>query len=47
MRKRELVLQAVNAPPAQLGLDREINDLRGLIEKLQGFPAGFNLDEWD
>jgi hypothetical protein len=45
VRKRELAPQTIPTPPAQLGLDREINDLRGLIEKLQGMARdGENLD---
>ncbi len=36
MRKRETFAQSIASPPAQLGLDKEINEMRGLIEKLQG-----------
>lgn len=36
MRKREPFAQSIASPSAQLGLDKEINDLRGIIEKLQG-----------
>ncbi len=36
MRKRETFAQSIASPSAQLGLDKEINDLRGIIEKLQG-----------
>jgi hypothetical protein len=39
VRKREPLPQ-IGAPPVQLGLDKEINDLRGLIEKLQGMALG-------
>ena len=39
MRKRDPLPQ-IGAPPVQLGLDKEINDLRGLIEKLQGMALG-------
>ena len=37
--------QSIASPSAQLGLDKEINDLRGLIEKLQGMARdGEDLD---
>jgi hypothetical protein len=39
VRKRELFAQSIGAPPAQLGLDKEVHDLRGLIEKLQGMAV--------
>ncbi len=45
MRKRETFAQSIASPSAQLGLDKEINDLRGLIEKLQGMARdGEDLD---
>ncbi len=35
MSKKDAALRTFESPPAGLGMDREINDLRGLIEKLQ------------
>jgi hypothetical protein len=40
VRKRETFAQSIASPAAQLGLDREIVEMRGLIEKLQGMALG-------
>jgi len=42
MSKKDAVLQTFGSPPAALGLDREINDLRGLIEELRGMADNPN-----
>lgn len=45
MSKKDSAPPAVQSPRAALGLEREINDLRGLIEKLQAMARdGENLD---
>jgi hypothetical protein len=36
MSKKDAALRTFESPPAALGMDREINEMRGLIEKLQG-----------